>query len=135
MKKTPILFSQENIPKLLDETKTMTRRVIMPQPHIEKGVMRWDKSSTISINMDDHADLAIPYCPYGQVGDWLWLKESHKLEMVLGEQGKSGITTLQKQNYYSYKQGFIELWDKLNAKRGYSFANNNWVWVIGFKLA
>jgi hypothetical protein len=40
------------------------RRVIKPQPIIRKGVMRWEKSKTIDINMDDHADLAIPYASY-----------------------------------------------------------------------
>lgn len=28
---------------------------------------------------------------------------------------------------------FIDLWDSLNAKRGYSWASNPWVWVIEFK--
>ena len=29
---------------------------------------------------------------------------------------------------------FIELWDSLNAKRGYGWAVNPWVWVIKFKM-
>lgn len=29
--------------------------------------------------------------------------------------------------------GFSQLWDKLNAKRGYAFDSNPWVWVIEFK--
>jgi hypothetical protein len=28
---------------------------------------------------------------------------------------------------------FAELWDKLNAKRGYSWTSNPWVWVISFR--
>lgn len=28
---------------------------------------------------------------------------------------------------------FIELWDSINAKRGYGWASNAWVWVISFK--
>jgi len=28
---------------------------------------------------------------------------------------------------------YIRLWDFLNAKRGYSWASNPWVWAIGFK--
>lgn len=28
---------------------------------------------------------------------------------------------------------FRELWDSLNAKRGYSWAKNPWVWVLSFK--
>ena len=44
-----------------------------------------------------------------------------------------GITSLQNdilgEPYYSFK----ELWDRINAKRGYLFASNPWVWVIEFK--
>ena len=29
---------------------------------------------------------------------------------------------------------FSVLWDSLNAKRGYSWDKNHWVWVIGFKI-
>lgn len=30
---------------------------------------------------------------------------------------------------------FIRLWDSINAKRGYGWDKNPWVWVIEFKLA
>lgn len=29
---------------------------------------------------------------------------------------------------------FTELWDSINAKRGYSWESNPWVWVVGFRL-
>lgn len=29
--------------------------------------------------------------------------------------------------------GFAQLWDSLNAKRGYGWKNNDWVWVIEFE--
>ena len=32
-----------------------------------------------------------------------------------------------------HKTVFVKLWDKLNAKRGYGWDNNPWVWVIEFK--
>ena len=31
--------------------------------------------------------------------------------------------------YYSFK----DLWDSINAKRGYPWSSNPWVWVIGFR--
>lgn len=31
-------------------------------------------------------------------------------------------------------KGFAHLWDQINAKRGYSWDANPWVWVIGFKV-
>lgn len=32
------------------------------------------------------------------------------------------------------KQSFIELWDSINAKRGYGWEQNPWVWIIDFKI-
>ena len=29
--------------------------------------------------------------------------------------------------------GFINLWDSINAKRGYGWAVNPWVWVVEFR--
>lgn len=36
---------------------------------------------------------------------------------------------------HSAVDGYSELWDHLNAKRGYPWAANPWVWVYGFKVA
>jgi hypothetical protein len=33
----------------------------------------------------------------------------------------------------SYKAGFYKIWEELNAKRGYGWDVNPWVWVIGFR--
>lgn len=33
----------------------------------------------------------------------------------------------------SYVECFASLWDELNAKRGYSWGSNPWVWVIEFR--
>jgi hypothetical protein len=33
----------------------------------------------------------------------------------------------------SHKEGFINLWDSINAKRGYPWTANPWVWVIEFE--
>lgn len=35
---------------------------------------------------------------------------------------------------WTNRQSFSILWDKINAKRGYSWASNPWVFVISFKL-
>ena len=34
---------------------------------------------------------------------------------------------------FSCRDAFAELWDKLNAKRGYGWDTNPWVWVIEFE--
>lgn len=33
----------------------------------------------------------------------------------------------------SHALGFIDTWDRLNAKRGHGWDENPWVWVVGFK--
>jgi len=35
---------------------------------------------------------------------------------------------------YESKAAFMDLWDSINAKRGYGWSVNPWVWVISFKL-
>lgn len=79
MKKRPILFSTEMVKAILEGRKTQTRRIMKPQPIIDRGFMRWTKGVN-SINLDDHADLAIFVCPYGQVGDGLWVRETFVFE-------------------------------------------------------
>lgn len=32
-----------------------------------------------------------------------------------------------------YRNGFANLWNEINAKCGYSWESNPWVWVISFK--
>jgi len=32
------------------------------------------------------------------------------------------------------KVGFAMLWDSLNAKRGYGWNENRWVWVVEFRV-
>lgn len=34
---------------------------------------------------------------------------------------------------WSNRQSFAILWDKINAKRGYAWASNPWVWVVSFR--
>jgi len=33
----------------------------------------------------------------------------------------------------NYAEGFAALWDSINAKRGYSWQSNPWVWVVEFR--
>jgi len=72
MKERPIIICTELIPKVLDGSKTKTRRVIKPQP-IDRPVQDacdwWHWLDIKGIGYDKH-------CPYGQVGDRLWCKET-----------------------------------------------------------
>jgi hypothetical protein len=47
-------------------------------------------------------------------------------------EGCPGIAT-RKTYPRQYRDSFEVLWDRLNAKRGYSWGSNPWVWVIEFK--
>lgn len=65
MKEFPILFKTEMVRAILDGRKTMTRRVAK-QP----------------IQLLDSNDLSSPLkCPYGQVGDKLWVRETFAINI------------------------------------------------------
>lgn len=58
-------------------------------------------------------------------------------EMTREDAIAEGMTREERWNCYGTgsveKDAYAELWDSLNAKRGYSWAKNPWVWVIKFK--
>lgn len=60
MKERPILFSTEMVRAVLDNRKTQTRRVVKKQDIVIDG--RWTHIKS--------------QCPYGQVGDRLWVRET-----------------------------------------------------------
>ena len=209
MKERPIIFSTEMVRAILDLKKTMTRRVIKPQPiYYEHGAwFEWERTKRdlngtyLAVNMPN-------YCPYGQVGDRLWVRETWyvgrgydntkpsdlpipKYSGITIKKGYiadgskpdwAGITRsplfiprwasridleitdirverLQKINLTNiYAEGcplekasvftdpaegyelkgqatewFAFLWDSLNAKRGYGWETNPFVWVISFR--
>ena len=86
MKERPILFSTEMVRALLDGRKTMTRRLVKPQPSKDdytlwtqnggdkkdNGKHRWGKV----LNNLLEADKEMFSCPYGQIGDILWVRET-----------------------------------------------------------
>ena len=82
MKERPILFSAQMIRAILDGRKTMTRRIVKPQPG-----ERWCEVGDVYLTKDSLWPLintAAPggyqvsrlRCPYGQVGDRLWTRET-----------------------------------------------------------
>jgi len=80
-----ILFKPDMIKAIADGRKTVTRRLLNPQPFMEHGVLRWQPKRTNGyqgihkpdINMDDHSDLAKMFANY-QVGEVLYIKEAHR---------------------------------------------------------
>lgn len=74
MKVKPILFNGPMIRALLDGRKTQTRRIIKPQP---KGIDDMDSGTVCLAWQDGFVDVN---CPYGKVGDRLWVRETHTFE-------------------------------------------------------
>ena len=70
----PILFSTEMVKALLEGRKTQTRQVIKPQPRMEfdmgKEHLAWITSGFRTI------EAIAQYCPYGEISDRLWVRES-----------------------------------------------------------
>ncbi len=192
MKETGIIMSGNHPKLVLDGRKTQTRRVIKITPddwelkRINHGavVLFWPT------DIETDGVYKLIKCPYGQVGDRLWVRETHKL--IATEDGwvalyKADDTTRlcncvvdsHYDGYYNVRlnrwrpsifmprwasritleitdirverlldmsladvkaEGFVDdhvdefenLWDSLNAKRGYGWSSNPWVWVISF---
>lgn len=85
MKERPILFSAPMVRALLAGTKTVTRRIVKPQPDTETNRVEWNAaerafvpwrlgSSTPSSGHRTGKPFA---CPYGVAGDRLWVRETH----------------------------------------------------------
>jgi hypothetical protein len=77
-KERPILFSTPMVQALLAGTKTMTRRVVNPQPIIASDGAFHYKGEGVFINK------MITKCPYGKVGDLLWVRETFKPKFIKG---------------------------------------------------
>lgn len=67
MKERPIIFSAPMVQALLAGRKTQTRRAVKPQPKLNFSVA----------SLAFAADGGIPECPYGKLGDRLWVKEKY----------------------------------------------------------
>ncbi len=204
VKERPIIFSGQMVHAILDEInpKTQTRRVIKPQLEnalhwegvVVQGKYGW---------RDDHGrDYT---CPYGRVGDRLWVRETFRLSDSVDECGHSDFpctcpphgTVIYRATGDDYEskwkspihmprwasritleitdvrvervrdislldclaEGIVlddsvpndgsqaaqimqrliavdqygNLWDSLNAKRGFPWVSNPWAWVIKFQ--
>lgn len=70
MKERPILFNGEMVRAILDDRKTMTRRVVKPQPEQDT-----DCPYHIGTGIERKARI----CPYGKPGDRLWVRETWRI--------------------------------------------------------
>jgi hypothetical protein len=68
----PILFNGEMVRAILSGRKTQTRRIVKPQP---PDMCEWDQASRTFVSKDARYGVLRP-CPYGTVGDRLWVRET-----------------------------------------------------------
>jgi len=86
MKERPILFSAPMVRAILEGRKTMTRRVVKPQPHAGVDAVKWQDVIITGCNTQDQSGFAMMRggvidseairCPYGTPGDRLWVRET-----------------------------------------------------------
>jgi hypothetical protein len=84
VKDRPILFSTPMVRALLDGRKSQTRRMVKPQPdsslELKGMIFDWQEKAQAEFEtpVGYHTGLMYhPLCPYGKVGDLLWVKETH----------------------------------------------------------
>jgi hypothetical protein len=92
MRERPILFSTPMVQALLEGRKTQTRRIvnfkkIAQKTGCTKGSLAYSTAfdSWAVFNGNGDADLCLVDCPYGKVGDILWVRESFADESSKGE--------------------------------------------------
>ena len=218
MKERPILFNGEMVRAILEGRKTQTRRVVKPQPILERGLWKmggqfsagWSEGTRSVPCMPGHS--LCTRGPYGSPGDRLWVRETwgvatrpcpyqgwrdgieyradvawmdderdllplHEPEIpdevgdFYGDYDKEGwrpsihmprwasrimlevkavrVERLQEITEedaraegvemvgpasLTSRSSFAKLWDSINAKRGYGWDTNPWVWVVEFEL-
>jgi len=94
MKYRPILFTSGNVLAILDGRKTMTRRVVRPQP-MPSGIQDGK-----SVFHKGEYRTEILRCPYGIPEDKLWVREKWRVASVNHEMGKPAqFYTVQFENY------------------------------------
>lgn len=71
MRERPILFSDPMVIAIRNKTKRVTRRVITE---------KWLKHHRLNLDTEEGRNRAIDLCPYGHVGDRLWVKEAFSLD-------------------------------------------------------
>lgn len=96
MNEYPILFDDRMVRAIIEGRKTVTRRVIMPQPKraiVRKAAFSDGSPGFIFLESLDPECLIrseMRACPYGQPGDRLWVRETHT---IVGGKPKDATVT------------------------------------------
>ena len=123
MKERPILFNTEMVKAVLAGNKTQTRRVIKNACDI---ITDWDKNdpSYGPFYEDEFGDSheSIERCPYGKIGDQLWVREAWRACMVNGLHHPGKFMTIQ------FKSGFGVLDYRTDWEKHYSDLMEKTIW-------
>lgn len=84
MKERPILFSTPMVRAILEGRKTQTRRIIKPQYEVSGSIWTSIKTKTwMHQSKIENCESLLKVCPYGQVGDILWVRETWQVVFEL----------------------------------------------------
>lgn len=78
MKERPVIFSAASINAIRRGDKTQTRRIISPQPPPGYLFREWVNDTGLSARFENQTEplgMWTKRCPYGDVGDRLWIRE------------------------------------------------------------
>jgi hypothetical protein len=125
MKVNPILFNAVMVQAILDGKKTMTRRVIKPQPPEWAGDLvflagsgRWRARHPSTVGAPSAASPEFR-CPYGGPGDRLWVRETwysvKENDHLKPSEMSHGPTTEQ---HWGYVAGSYNRWSGLVGESG-----------------
>lgn len=95
MKERPILFSGPMVRAILEGKKTQTRRIVKPQPNVdklrhrwgmtlEKGELSWGRAPWRKLDPHNHFVEGTSKCRYGRTGDRMWVRETWHCESAIG---------------------------------------------------
>ena len=128
MKERPILFNALMVKAILEGRKTQTRRVINPQPEgktLQSNLDgKWLSKKFNGLLLPKIEDLPI-HCPYGKIGDRLWVRETWSTvnlygEIALAYKADGEITRVVENESFQDEDGLINYDDPRLEK--YSFA-------------
>jgi hypothetical protein len=93
----PIIMSTDMVKAILDGRKTQTRRVIKPQPEGKYGTIFKNGEVEFRVDVGEIPKVLNHYkCPYGSIGDKLWVRETF---YCYGHWIKNGISKTGRQKW------------------------------------
>lgn len=108
-KERPILFSTPMVQAIMAGRKTMTRRLVKPQPADDTEIafmpnepLNWQGEWCPYMWMTEEGESVAKHCPYGQPGDLLWVREKFTIigsDIVRGGEGE----ILEENHIYCFK--------------------------------